>query len=190
MNGPVTDKNTTAADLIDVPVTDNENATVADRRDATAADSRDATAADCRYCPVTDNKNATAVGKRDDADTDTRDNRVSDSKKATNADLSHAVTNGCTSSKGFTVRTLNLSCYYLSIFPSHKTTNFWDLFYKFLFLYILSLCLRFHLRLLLILSEFLVSADLYCSEAQVVCVREFKLRPFQYIPFSLWIMYF
>jgi hypothetical protein len=53
--------------------------------------------------------NTTAVGSRDDAHTDPRHNRVTDSKKATAADLSHAVTNSCTRSKGFSVRTLNLS---------------------------------------------------------------------------------
>jgi hypothetical protein len=104
--------------------------------DATVADSRDATVADSRDYSVTDNENATAVGSRDGADTDSMDNRVTDSKNATSADLSHAVTNVRTRSKGFSVRTLNLSCYSLSIFPSHKTAKCWALWYKFLLLFI------------------------------------------------------
>ena len=85
----------------------------------------DATAADCMDCPFIDNKNATDVGTMDDAGTDPRYNRVTDSKNATPADLCHAVTNGCTRSKGLSVRTLNLSCYSLPIFPSHKTAKCW-----------------------------------------------------------------
>lgn len=74
---------------------------------ATVADSRDATAADIRDCSVTDSKNAIAVGSEDGADTDSRDNRDTDSKTTTPAALSHAVTNGRTRSKDFSVRTLN-----------------------------------------------------------------------------------
>ena len=120
----------------DATVADSRDATAADSRDATVAESRDATVADSRDYSVTDNENATAVGSRDGADTDSMDNRVTDSKNATSADLSHAVTNVRTRSKGFSVRTLNLSCYSLSIFPSHKTAKCWALWYKFLLLFI------------------------------------------------------
>jgi hypothetical protein len=148
-------------------------------RNATSADSRDATAVDCRYCRVTDNKNAAVVSSRNDTDTDPRDNRVTDSKRATAAGLSRAVTNGYNRCKKFFLRTLYLSCYSLPIFPSHKRAKCRTLCYRFLFLYILSLFLRFSRRLLLTLSKFLVSADVYCSNVQVVCVAEMKLRPFQ-----------
>jgi hypothetical protein len=85
---------------------------------------------------------------------------------------------------------LHLSCYFLSIFPSHKTKKCWTFCYKFLFLYILSLCLWFHLRILLTLLKYLVAPDVYCCNVHVVCVTKLKLLPFQYIPFSFWMMYF